>query len=62
MLAALGANENLNVSDLQFSTWNIVLLRRPWRLTWFEKSFRNIYEVVINLVYHGDIGSLSSFS
>ena len=33
MLAALGVNEKLNVSDLQYGTWNIILLRRPWRLT-----------------------------
>ena len=37
MLAALGVNENLNVSDLQYGTWNIILRRRPWRLTGLKR-------------------------
>ena len=37
MLVALGINENLNVSELQYGTWNIILLQRPWGFTGLKR-------------------------
>ena len=42
MLVALGMNENLNVSELNYGTWNIILLRRPWGFTGLKRVFRYI--------------------
>ena len=37
MLVALGINENLNASELQYGTWNIILLRRLWGFTGLKR-------------------------
>lgn len=46
MFAALGINENLNVSDSEYGTWNIILLRRPWGLT----SLKRVLGISIKLL------------
>ena len=50
MLAALGINANLNVSDLQYGTWNIILLQHPWGLTGLKRVL-GISTKLISILY-----------